>query len=101
MFAAAATLLIPLATAVPAQAATITARSLLWKVSVAAESNSSYDRARFGDWVDANGDCQNTRAEVLIAESRVSVTYTSSSHCTRPLRQVDLPLGRPHLDQPL
>jgi hypothetical protein len=38
--------------------------------------------ATFGDWRDADGDCQNTPAEVLISESRVAVTYTSSSHCT-------------------
>lgn len=68
-------------TAAPAQAATISSRSLLWKVSVAAESNSYYDRAKFGSWSDANGDCQNTRHEVLIAESLVTPTY-SSTRCT-------------------
>jgi hypothetical protein len=51
------------------------------EVSVAAESNSSYDCSKFGDWIDANGDCQNTRHEVLITESKVIPTY-SSRHCT-------------------
>ena len=68
--------------AAPAQAATTTARSLLWKVGVAAESNTSYDRAKFTDWIDANGDCQNTRHEVLITESKVTPTYSSSRRCT-------------------
>jgi hypothetical protein len=67
--------------AAPAQAATTTARSLLSRVSVAAESNSGYDRANFQGWIDANHDCQNTRHEVLISETRVTPTY-SSRGCT-------------------
>ncbi len=67
--------------AVPAQAATTTAHNLLLKVGVAAENNAGYDRAKFQDWVDADHDCQNTRHEVLISESRVTPTY-SSRHCT-------------------
>lgn len=67
--------------AAPAEATTTSARSLLFRIGVASENNASYDRAKFQDWIDANGDCQNTRAEVLISESRVAVSYTSSSRC--------------------
>ena len=48
------------------------AHNLLLKVAVAAENNAGYDRAKFQDWVDADHDCQNTRHEVLISESRVT-----------------------------
>ncbi|MGY1692000.1 HNH endonuclease family protein [Geodermatophilus sp. SYSU D01105] len=66
----------------PAQAATSTARALLSKVSVAAESwSATYDRARFTHWSDDNRDCQDTRAEVLIAESRVTPRYTTTRRC--------------------
>ncbi len=70
--------------AVPAaNADTTTARALLFKLVVAAEGGSTtYDRSYFRHWTDANGDCQNTRAEVLITESRITPTYTSTSRCT-------------------
>ena len=41
-----------------------------------------YDRELFGDWYDADHDCQNTRAEVLITESQVPVTFTTDASCT-------------------
>lgn len=33
-----------------------------------------YDRSLYGSWWDEDGDCQNTRNEVLIAKSRIEVT---------------------------
>ena len=69
--------------AAPAEATTTSARDLLGRLAVGSESGtSSYDRAEFKHWTDANGDCQNTRAEVLITESRVTPTYTTSRQCS-------------------
>ena len=60
--AAAATYSAPLRTAVRA-------------LPVAAESNDGYSRdAQFGRWRDENADCQDTRSEVLVQESRITAT---------------------------
>lgn len=69
----------------PAQAATTFSGTIaqgVAQIPTASESNTGYDRTLFPHWVDANGDCQNTRAEVLISEADATVTYTSSSRCT-------------------
>jgi hypothetical protein len=79
-------LLVTLMPAVPSESAsatTSTARSMLFKLSAKAERGSTtYSRTYFKHWIDANSDCQATRAEVLIAESRVSPKYTTTGRCT-------------------
>jgi hypothetical protein len=41
-----------------------------------------YDRdAQYGDWIDADRDCQNTRAEVLIRGSLKAVSFRATNPC--------------------
>ena len=41
-----------------------------------------YNRDDWNHWIDENGDCQNTRHEVLIEESFETVTYTNDTYCS-------------------
>lgn len=52
------------------------------QLTVADPHPDGYDRDLFGGWIDIDHDCQNTRAEVLIAESQTPVTFTTASSCT-------------------
>lgn len=72
--------------AVPAEAApyySAPLRTAARSLPVAAENNAGYDRTRyFGSWLDTNRDCQNTRAEVLLQETKSSVSFTTARRCT-------------------
>jgi len=72
------------ATSVPASSTPPSIGGGITQLVIAEPSHQeTYDRDLFGgDWIDADGDCQNTRAEALIAETQVAATFTSASDCT-------------------
>ena len=40
-----------------------------------------YDRRDYGYWIDDDGDCQNTRQEILVRDSLVSVSFVGDKNC--------------------
>lgn len=52
---------------------TIRLRAAARELATARERRAGYEREKFRDWYDADGDCRDTRDEVLAQESRVGV----------------------------
>ena len=67
-------------TATPASELTPTP-ALLITVSNIPKELPPYDRDDWRHWTDEDDDCQNTRHEVLIAESQAAVTFKSDRQC--------------------
>ena len=69
----------------PAVGTTTTTAALpggITRLDVAPAATDPYSRSFFGSgWTDADHDCQDTRAEVLIVETRVAVTFTAAPPC--------------------
>lgn len=52
-----------------------------------------YVRRDYGGWIDADRDCQDTRQEVLIAESTVPVTFKTDRGCKVALGRWEAPFS--------
>lgn len=67
----------------PSPGASPGASSLVLKLEIAEPSSDipKYARKDWKHWTDENGDCQDARQEVLIAESTAPVTYEQAKQC--------------------
>ena len=70
--------LAPILTPTPPQASYLVLKIVISDVP---SEMPDYDRDDWDHWNDADGDCQDARQEVLIAESSVPVTFTDNSMC--------------------
>ena len=75
----------PPASPQPAPTATAPGQPLAVVMSIVVDDRwqgaPAYDRGDWKHWTDADGDCQDTRQEVLIAESSAPVTFTDEQSC--------------------
>jgi hypothetical protein len=58
-----------------------TASIVVLLLTAASVSASGYNRKDWPHWEDLDGDCQNTRAEILIRDSRIPVQFKNRREC--------------------
>ena len=80
--APAATLTPPVATPTPIPTIAPSASTIILRLAIApADTQTAYDRDEWKHWTDADGDCQNTRHEVLLSESTAPPEFKDSRQC--------------------
>ena len=68
-------------TRTPPTPAPTPANTLVITVAAVPADIPDYDRGDWKHWVDTDGDCQDARQEVLVAESLVAVTFETDRKC--------------------
>lgn len=74
-------LLVVLMAAAGCSGVDVSVRPATPRARVEAASPTPYSRREWRHWIDADRDCQDTRQEVLIAESEVPVEFADDRHC--------------------
>ena len=69
------------ATTVPSTPAATPTTTLVITIAEVPAGIPEYNRSEWRHWTDEDGDCQDSRQEVLIAESLVEVTYEDDRQC--------------------
>ena len=72
---------VPTSTTTPAASTPTATNTLTITVAEIPAGIPEYDRGQWRHWVDEDGDCQDARQEVLIAESLEPVTYETDREC--------------------
>ncbi len=85
---------------VPSTPAATPATTLVITVAEIPAGIPEYDRSDWKHWTDEDGDCQDARQEVLIAESLVRVTYEDDRECRVEAGKWWVPYLGHHLGNP-
>ena len=90
----------PTTATVPSTPAATEATTLVITVAEVPVGIPEYSRSEWKHWTDEDGDCQDARQEVLIAESLVEVTYEDDRECRVEWGRWWAPYLSHHLENP-